>query len=55
VPPIIGLQQPVEPQLPFVLGEGRDAVLRDCLIINRDDNGFSACYQLDYQAAGQPF
>jgi hypothetical protein len=26
-------------------------VLRDCLIINRDDNGFSACYQLDYQAA----
>jgi 3-oxoacyl-[acyl-carrier-protein] synthase II len=51
VPPIIGLQQPVDPHLPFVLGVGRDAVLRDCLIINRDDNGFSACYQLDYQAA----
>lgn len=49
VPPIIGLQQSVDAHLPFVLGERRDAVLHDCLIINRDSNGFSACYQLDYQ------
>ncbi|MBV4474706.1 beta-ketoacyl synthase N-terminal-like domain-containing protein [Pseudomonas botevensis] len=51
IAPVIGLEQPVNPHLPFVMGEPRDAVLHDCLVINRDDNGFSACYQLDFHAA----
>lgn len=51
ITPIAGLVQPVDAHLPFVLDAPRDAVLHDCLVINRDDNGFSACYQLDFQAA----
>jgi 3-oxoacyl-[acyl-carrier-protein] synthase II len=50
IAPIAGLTQPVDTHLPFVSGEPRDAVLHDCLVINRDDNGFSACYQLDLLA-----
>ncbi|WP_445179860.1 beta-ketoacyl synthase N-terminal-like domain-containing protein [Pseudomonas sp. McL0111] len=51
ITPVIGLQQSVDAHLPFVTGEPRDAVLHDCLVINRDDNGFSACYQLEFRAA----
>nr|WP_085638307.1 MULTISPECIES: beta-ketoacyl synthase N-terminal-like domain-containing protein [unclassified Pseudomonas] len=51
VPPVIGLEQPVDPHMPFVAGGHRDAVLHDCLIVNRDTNGFSACYRLDLRAA----
>jgi 3-oxoacyl-[acyl-carrier-protein] synthase II len=50
VPPILGLQRPVAAHLPFVMDASRSAILRDCLVINRDDNGFSACYQLQYSA-----
>ena len=52
VSPILGLRNPVAAHLPFVMGISREAVLVDCLVINRDDNGFSACYQLEYSARG---
>ncbi|WP_447893083.1 beta-ketoacyl synthase N-terminal-like domain-containing protein [Pseudomonas marginalis] len=48
VPPIAGLSQPVAAQLPFVLGAPCSTRLDDGLVLNRDDNGFSACYQLKY-------
>lgn len=51
IPPVSGLQQPLDAHLPFVIGGPRDAVLHDCLVINRDDNGFSAGYQLEFHAA----
>jgi 3-oxoacyl-[acyl-carrier-protein] synthase II len=41
----------VDAHLPFVIGGPRDAALHDCLVINRDDNGFSAGYQLEFHAA----
>jgi len=47
VPPIAGLQQPVVAHLPFAMGASHGARLDHCLVINRDDNGFSACYQLE--------
>ncbi|MES2818097.1 MAG: beta-ketoacyl synthase N-terminal-like domain-containing protein [Pseudomonadota bacterium] len=53
VPPIIGLQRPVEPDLPFVQGQSRAARLQGCSILNRDDNGFSACYQLERRDTGR--
>ena len=51
IPPVSGLEQPLDAHLPFVIGGPRDAVLHDCLVINRDDNGFSAGYQLEFHAA----
>lgn len=48
VPPLAGLRQPVDPQLPFVMGQSRPARLQHCAVISQDDNGFSACYQLEY-------
>lgn len=48
VPPLVGLRQPVDPSLPFVVGQRRAAPLRHCAVISQDDNGFSACYQLEY-------
>ncbi|WP_166220334.1 beta-ketoacyl synthase N-terminal-like domain-containing protein [Pseudomonas atagonensis] len=51
IPPVSGLERPVDGHLPFVIGGPRDAVLHDCLVINRDDNGFSAGYQLEFHAA----
>lgn len=50
VPPILGLRDPVAAHLPFVKDISRAAMLTDCLVINRDDNGFSACYHLEYSA-----
>ncbi|MET1077026.1 MAG: beta-ketoacyl synthase N-terminal-like domain-containing protein [Pseudomonas sp.] len=49
VPPIIGLSQPVAEGLPFATGTSRPARLHRCAVLNRDDNGFSACYQLEYR------
>jgi 3-oxoacyl-[acyl-carrier-protein] synthase II len=51
IPPVSGLEQPLDAHLPFVIGGPRDAVLHDCLVINRDDNGFSAGYQIEFHAA----
>ncbi|HWH89018.1 MAG TPA: beta-ketoacyl synthase N-terminal-like domain-containing protein [Pseudomonas sp.] len=51
IPPVCDLQQPVDVHLPFVSGGPRHAALHDCLVINRDDNGFSAGYQLQFHAA----
>lgn len=49
VPPIAGLQQPVA-NLPFIQGAPHAASLEHCLVLNRDDNGFSAAYQVLYSA-----
>ncbi len=55
VPPLAGLRQPVDSQLPFVMGQSRAARLQHCAVISQDDNGFSACYQLEYrQPEGSP-
>ncbi|NQD92481.1 beta-ketoacyl synthase [Pseudomonas sp. CrR25] len=51
VPPIAGLRRPITADLPFVIGASRPAALRHCAIVNRDDNGFSACYQLQLRTA----
>lgn len=51
VPPVAGLRQPVSADLPFVMGESLAAHLQRCAIVNRDDNGFSACYQLEQRDA----
>lgn len=50
VPPILGLRQSVARNLPFVMGSSRSAKLDNGLVINRDTNGFSACFQLTYGA-----
>lgn len=55
VPPLAGLRQPLDPQLPFVMGQSREERLRNCAVISQDYNGFSACYQLEYrQPQGAP-
>lgn len=51
VPPIAGLRQPINEDLPFAMGASRPARLQRCAIVNRDDNGFSACYQLEQREA----
>jgi len=33
------------------MGASRPARLQRCAIVNRDDNGFSACYQLEQREA----
>lgn len=48
VPPIAGLRQPVAADLPFAMGAAHSTKLVDCLVLNQDDNGFSACYHLTY-------
>ncbi|WP_330210769.1 beta-ketoacyl synthase N-terminal-like domain-containing protein [Pseudomonas sp. AM4(2022)] len=48
VPPIAGLDQPVATNLSFVMGAAHSTKLNDCLVLNHDDNGFSAFYQLKY-------
>lgn len=48
IPPIAGLRQPVSRRLPFVMGASLPAQIRRSAVISRDDNGFSACYQLEH-------
>jgi len=48
VPPVANLERPVSADLPFVAGARQAARLRSCAVIGRDDNGFSACYRLEY-------
>ena len=51
VPPVAGLERPVSADLPFVTGAPQAARLRSCAVVGRDDNGFGACYRLDYADA----
>ncbi|SEK24642.1 3-oxoacyl-[acyl-carrier-protein] synthase II [Atopomonas hussainii] len=48
VPAICGLEQPVANDLPLARQRSTPAVLRRAAVLNRDSNGFSACYHLTY-------
>ncbi|WP_263138717.1 beta-ketoacyl synthase N-terminal-like domain-containing protein [Pseudomonas sp. RIT-PI-AD] len=54
VPALAGLRRPVSTELPFAIGNCQPARLQRGAVVNRDDNGFSACYRLHHYDTRYP-